>query len=90
MFFHLILTPECNLECRYCFGEAFNDVDCDFSDFEVDYSLPKKISYDVGLLNRLCEQDADCVLTFYGGEPLLCVDEIRQIMDNVKARHFLI
>jgi putative peptide-modifying radical SAM enzyme len=90
MFFHLILTPECNLQCRYCSGEAFNDVDSDFSDFEVDYSLPKKISYDISLLNRFCEQDQDCVLTFYGGEPLLCVDEIRQIMDNVKAKHFMI
>jgi putative peptide-modifying radical SAM enzyme len=90
MFFHIILTPECNLQCRYCFDEAFDDVDSDFPDFEVDYSLPKKISYDVSLLNRLCKQDPDCVLTFYGGEPLLCVDEIRQIMDNVKAKHFLI
>ena len=90
MFFHLILTPECNLLCRYCFDEAFDDIDSDFSDFEVDYSLPKKINYDVSLLNRLCEQDSDCVLTFYGGEPLLCVDEIRQIMDNVEAKYFLI
>ena len=42
MFFHLILTPECNLQCRYCFDEAFDDMDSDFLDFEVDYSLPKK------------------------------------------------
>jgi len=30
------------------------------------------------------------VLIFYGGEPLFCVDEIKQIMDNVKAKHFII
>jgi putative peptide-modifying radical SAM enzyme len=90
MFFQLILTTECNLECRYCFGEALDDMDVDFLDFDVDYSLPKKISYDVDLLARFCRLDPDCVLTFYGGEPLLCVDEIRRIMDNVEAKHFII
>jgi len=65
-------------------------MDADFSGLEVDYSLPKKISYDIGLLNRFCRHDSDCVVTFYGGEPLLCIGEIKQIMDNVKAKHFLI
>ena len=90
MFFHVILTGECNSECRYCFGEAMEDTDDDFSGFEVDYSLPRKMSYDVGLLDRFCKQDSECVLTFYGGEPLLCMDEIKQIMDTVKAKHFMI
>jgi putative peptide-modifying radical SAM enzyme len=65
-------------------------MDTDFSDFEVDYALPKKISYDVNLLDSFCRQDSDCVLIFYGGEPLLCVGEIKRIMDNVKAKHFII
>ena len=90
MFFHVILTNACNLQCRYCFGEALEDMNSDFSDFEVDYSLPKKISYDIDSLDRFCRQDHDCVLIFYGGEPLLCVDEIKRIMDNVKAKHFII
>jgi len=29
-------------------------------------------------------------LTFYGGEPLLCKNEIRQIMDLAKPQHFMI
>jgi len=90
MFFHVILTNACNLQCRYCYGEALEDVDADFPSFEIDYSLPKKISYDIDLLNRFCRQDHDCVLSFYGGEPLLCVNEIKQIMDNVEAKHFII
>jgi len=90
MFFHVILTNACNLQCRYCFGEALKDMGTDFSDFEVDYALPKNISYDVNLLDSFCRQDHDCVLIFYGGEPLLCVDEIKRIMDNVKAKHFII
>lgn len=90
MFFHIIMTGECNSECRYCFGEAMEDTDDDFSGFEVDYSLPRKMSYDVGLLDGFCRQDPECVLTFYGGEPLLCIDDIKQIMDRVKAKHFMI
>ncbi|MEM3459242.1 MAG: TIGR04084 family radical SAM/SPASM domain-containing protein [Candidatus Bathyarchaeia archaeon] len=86
----MILTNECNLECRYCFGEAVEDVVDDFSGFEVDYHLPKKMSYDVDVLKSFCEKDPDCVLTFYGGEPLLCVDNIKRIMDCVKAKYFMV
>jgi len=90
MFFHLILTTHCNSECRYCFGEALEDVDEDFSGLEVDYSLPGVANYGINLLNKFCRKDPNCVLTFYGGEPLLCVDEIKDIMNNVKAKHFMI
>ena len=90
MFFHIVLTTECNLQCRYCFGETMEDFDEDFGEFDVDYSLPKKINYDVMLLGDFCSRDPDCVVTFYGGEPLLCADEMKQIMDVVKPKHFII
>lgn len=90
MFFHVVLTTECNLQCRYCFGEALEDFDEDFSGIALDYSLPKKANYDFSLLTKLCKRDPDCVLTFYGGEPLLCPNEIRQIMDLSKPRYFMI
>jgi len=90
MFFHVILTTECNLQCRYCFGETLDDFDEDFSDLDVDYALPKRANYDWGLLAEFCRKDPDCVLTFYGGEPLLCNGEIKQIMDAVKPKHFMI
>jgi putative peptide-modifying radical SAM enzyme len=89
MFFHIILTGECNSECKYCFGEALEDTDDSFQNFDVDYRLPKKINYDVSLLDKFCRRDNECVLTFYGGEPLLCIGEIKQIMDNVKSKHFM-
>jgi len=56
MFFHVILTTECNLQCTYCFGEASEDVDADFPDFKVDYCLPKRISYDISSLDRFCRR----------------------------------
>jgi putative peptide-modifying radical SAM enzyme len=90
MLFHVILTTECNLQCRYCFGESLEDFDADFSGLDVDYSLPKKANYDFALLAVFCRQDPDCVLTFYGGEPLLCTGKIKYIMDTVKPKHFMI
>lgn len=90
MFFHVVLTTHCDLQCRYCFGEAEDDMNDDFSGLEVDYSLPAQITYDVADLKRFCDKDKDCVLTFYGGEPLLCSDRIREIMDCVDAKSFMI
>jgi len=90
MFFHVILTTECNLQCRYCFGETLEDFDEDFTDFDVDYALPRKANYDLALLAKFCSEDPECVLTFYGGEPLVCTNEIKQIMDSAKPRHFMI
>ncbi len=85
-----MLTTECNLQCRYCFGEALEDFNADFSELDVDYSLPKKASYTWRQLSEFCCRDEDCVLTFYGGEPLVCLKEIRQVMDKVKPKHFMI
>jgi putative peptide-modifying radical SAM enzyme len=90
MFFHVILTTECNLQCRYCFGETMDDFDEGFGDFELDYSLPKKANYDFIKLDEFCRKDPDCTITFYGGEPLLNMEGLRQKMDKVSARRFMI
>jgi putative peptide-modifying radical SAM enzyme len=91
MFFHVILTSDCNLQCKYCFGESLDDFDEEFGeeDIEVDYELPRKLNYDVTLLGRFCRFDAECVLTFYGGEPLLQMDRLREIMDKVSPKHYM-
>ena len=91
MFFHVILTSDCNLQCKYCFGESLDDFDEDFGeeDIEIDYELPRKLNYDVALLDRFCRLDPDCVLTFYGGEPLLHMDKLREIMDKVSPKHYM-
>ena len=90
MFFHAILTNQCNLQCRYCFGETLDDFDEEFGDkIDVDYDLPSTLSYDLNLLEHFCSQDPECVLTFYGGEPLLQIDKLKEIMDKVKPKHFM-
>jgi len=91
MFFHVILTSDCNLQCKYCFGESLDDFDQEFGDdIEIDYDLPRKLNYDVSLLEKFCRQDPKCVLTFYGGEPLLQVERLREIMDKVEPKYFMI
>jgi uncharacterized protein len=49
MFFHVILTTECNLQCRYCFGETLED-------FDEDYALPRKANCDFALLTNFCSK----------------------------------
>lgn len=89
MFFHILLTTECDLQCKYCYGKSCEDIDSDFN-FNIDYSVPKKISYNIDSLAAFCEKDPNCIISFYGGEPTLSLREIKEIMDNVKATHFLI
>ncbi|MCK4436013.1 4Fe-4S cluster-binding domain-containing protein, partial [Candidatus Bathyarchaeota archaeon] len=79
----------CDLNCKYCFSGSINDIDSDFN-FKIDYSLPREINYNVKLLADFCEKDPDRVLSFYGGEPTLCTQKVKEIMDKVKAKYFLI
>jgi uncharacterized protein len=89
MFFHVLLTTECDLQCKYCYGKSCDDIDSDFS-FNVDYSIPEKIGYSVDQLAVFCKRDPNCVLCFYGGEPTLRLGELRTIMDTVRAEHSVI
>jgi len=56
MFFHLTLTTECNLKCKYCFGEVVKDFEEDFGDLDIEYSLPKTTNYDYKILKRILQQ----------------------------------
>ena len=87
MYFHVLLTTECDLKCKYCFEESCLDIDSDFN-FAVEH-LPTKINYNLEHLAAFCKKDRDCTISLYGGEPMLCLNEIQEIMDNVPATHFL-
>ena len=76
MLFILYTTGRCNLKCRYC-GGSFD---------------PRIVPWDVKYSLRLLEElfrEGDSI-AFYGGEPLLNVDFIRDVMETFDAAHYII
>ena len=90
MFYHLILTDECNLCCTYCRGKAFEVLAGGETDVAIDESLPPDFSCELGDLYRFLGRDPDPCITFYGGEPLMRMDLIRTIMDTAPVQRFMI
>ena len=90
MFYHVLLTTKCDLKCKYCYGKSLKEMETEFETFEVDYSVPSKISYDIKVLKDFIEKDPEAGIIFYGGEPLLRIEDMEKIMDVVKARYFII
>lgn len=82
MYYHLILTDACNLCCSYCRAKDFEESDPCAREVAVDGDVPPDLSFDLSHLYRFLSEDRSPVLTFYGGEPLLRRDLIREIMDH--------
>ncbi len=84
MHYHIVLTTECNLTCRYCYEKSVRDSDS-FSDepFSFDFSAPSRSEVDVHNLKAFLEKDENPVLIFYGGEPLLEIEKMTEIMDTL-------
>jgi len=90
LYYFVTLTDECNLKCQYCHGKWLEDLDVEIEDHEIDYFVPTHLSYDILTLKRFCERDLEPRLIFYGGEPTLCLEKIREIMDIVPAKEYII
>ncbi|MDG6220327.1 MAG: TIGR04084 family radical SAM/SPASM domain-containing protein [Candidatus Thermoplasmatota archaeon] len=78
MLYHVLLTDQCNLCCTYCGGFTIED--------------PEKaeVSYSIEDLKRFIERDTEPDIAFYGGEPLLRIPLLMEMMDALPARHFMI
>jgi len=91
MHLFVTLTYDCNLKCRYCYGKCCEDFGSDNEKFgNIDYDLPNDISYDISQLKAFSDKEQIETLIFYGGEPLLRLDKVREIMDNVPADKYMI
>ncbi|MEM2874449.1 MAG: TIGR04084 family radical SAM/SPASM domain-containing protein [Candidatus Hadarchaeales archaeon] len=88
MFFHVILTTRCNLQCRYCEGESYEDISMPLQD--CDYSLPERPAYALEELRRFLDRDPNPVVIFYGGEPLLALDLMYWIMESIPKAAFIV
>ncbi|MCU0798934.1 MAG: radical SAM protein, partial [Candidatus Thermoplasmatota archaeon] len=76
MQYHILTTERCNLHCTYCGGTRQLP------------GIPLNMTYDIMDLKRFISMDKDAVIGFYGGEPLLAMERIYDIMDNVPATSF--
>ena len=94
MYFHLILTDNCNLCCSYCRAKAFEDLqerETESADpAEIDQDLPVDLSFELELLYDFLKKDPSATLTFYGGEPLLRADLIERIIREAPVKRFMI
>jgi uncharacterized protein len=90
MNFYVTLTTKCNLKCSYCYGKSCEDFGSDFHGLSIDYSVPSSISYQTAQLQSFLKRDSAPVVIFYGGEPLLRLDKIREIMDANPAARFVV
>ncbi|WP_321505374.1 TIGR04084 family radical SAM/SPASM domain-containing protein [uncultured Methanoregula sp.] len=93
MYFHVILTDNCNLCCSYCRAKAFEELE-EGSDegepVEIDPDLPLELDYDLRLLYGFLAKDPAPTVTFYGGEPLIRADLIDQIVREAPVRRFML
>jgi len=78
LLYFVLTTGECNLNCRYCGGS--------FPESQV----PWRVKYSIGQLKSFIENDPDSTIAFYGGEPLLNSKFVKDVMDEVRARRFVI
>jgi uncharacterized protein len=54
--------------------------------FRFDFSAPAQFSVSAGKLKKFLEKDKNPVLVFYGGEPLLEIEKIKEIMNNINCK----
>ena len=84
-FYHLIMHTGCNLSCKYCDREEF----IPFDDVTYELCMPEKPEYSLGDLKKFITKE-DYVTFYGGGEPLLNIPKIKEIMDNLECKGFMI
>lgn len=72
----LELTERCNLRCEYCIYGAENDVFRNFGNQDMSFETAKK-AIDYGVAHS----GDELAVTFYGGEPLLMFDLLKQCVE---------
>lgn len=86
MHYHIILTELCNSQCKYCYEKSMNEFDNGLDKkFKFDFSAPSSSNIHPDKLKKFISKDPNPVLIFYGGEPLLEIEKIKDIMDKINV-----
>lgn len=85
MHYHIILTEKCNSRCKYCYEKSLKEFDNGLEEkWNFDLSVPVNSEVDIEKLKNFLKPED--TLIFYGGEPLLQIEKIKEIIDNVNVR----
>jgi len=76
LLFILYTTGKCNLKCSYCGGSFDPNV------------VPWEVKYPLKFLESIFREGDS--IAFYGGEPLLNIDFIKEVMKTFNASHYII
>jgi putative peptide-modifying radical SAM enzyme len=87
--FYLTLNTNCNLQCKYCYGKSCEDFGSDFHGLQIDYTTPTSMEFSIQTLRSFLRDDPSPLLIFYGGEPLLELRRIEQIIDAIPRARFV-
>lgn len=91
MFFHLIVTDDCNLCCSYCRAKMFDEEDePGGSPGTIDETITENFSSSKEELYAFLAKDKNPVLTFIGGEPLMCPEFVKDVMDHAPVKRFML
>jgi len=91
MYFHIILTEKCNSQCRYCYEKSEKEFGDKLNErLKFDFSAPCESKLEVKELRKFILKDKDPKIIFYGGEPLLNISKIKEIMDAIpEAKYYM-
>nr|MDO8109179.1 TIGR04084 family radical SAM/SPASM domain-containing protein [Candidatus Sigynarchaeota archaeon] len=78
MMWNIVTTHDCNKNCRYCRNQ------------EAEPPFPRRIAYDIAALKRFIEKDPHAMIAFYGGEPLVGIEFVERIMDEIPAEKYVL
>ncbi|WP_321835568.1 lachnocin radical SAM maturase [Clostridium butyricum] len=79
----LALTEQCNLRCKYCgYMPKYMDDNYKLK------SMPKEVAFKaIDILMKNSHESELCHLGFYGGEPLLKLDLIKECIDYISNKY---
>ena len=77
MLYIIHTTGQCNLKCKYCGGSFPKQI------------VPWEIKYNIDSIKEIAERE-EIDICFYGGEPLLNTEFIKEVIKSVPAKRFAI
>lgn len=85
MHWHLLTTENCNSQCRYCYEKSMNEFENGLEKkWEFDFSAPANSEVNPEKLKNFV--NSGDVLIFYGGEPLVNIPKIKEVIDCLKNK----